>query len=314
MRGSKKTTKKINFYLSVLNQLKESTNLSKIQDKLGISKQNLNYYLRGLKKKGLIAQKGNGWYEVLESSKKTTKYGSDLKKDDIRGHAYIWDVELPKEVIGWNRRIGILNRKKINYKLVGALKTTPRIKALGRKIWLCNDKIKIFDTKKASYYGDNAKISRENSTLELLRIVNCLENKLGFIFKPLKFSVRREHYALIRNDLAIHHNREGIKLEIRDENGDVWLLVDDSLQKGGELETIGKKALKTNIPLQKWWNQKKKNNFNIDDEYITKNISTANEMIKKLSEQNIMMSQVLEQVTNNQKRTMIEVIKLGGKI
>ncbi len=265
-------TWKRNFYLPILGELKKSTNLKDIQEELSISKQNLNYYLRELKKKGFIYGKGNGWWELTEKGKKPTKYGIFLKKDSIRGHAYIWNVELPKEIKGWNKRLDIILKKKIHYKLVGAKETTPRIKALGRKVWLCNDHLRIFDTEKSSYYGNNAIESKRNAFLELLRIVSVIENKLGFIFKPFKFSVRKEHYALIKNDLAIDHNRKGIILRVSDK-GREWLLVDDSLGEGGELENIGKKALSTNIPMQKWWNDQKDNKFKVTPSFILKTMN-----------------------------------------
>ncbi len=256
-----------NFYLAIINELKSTTNLNKIKKKLNLSKQNLGYYLRQLKEQGYIIKKGRGWYEPTDRSKNLTKYDSILSKDISRGHAYIWNVELPKEIKGWEKRIEILKQKDINFKLVGALRTTPRIKSLGRKVWLCNDHIRIFDTKKKSYYGETAIESRKQGFLELLDIIRVLENKLGFFFRPFKYSFQREHYALIKNDLAIEHNKKGIIIKIKDETGE-WLLIDDSLGEGGELENIGKRAFQTNIPMQKWWNDNKKQNFQVTPTFI----------------------------------------------
>jgi len=276
-----------NLYSSILTELKRSTNLLKIQKKLNISKQKLNYYLRGLKKRGLLIKKGQGWYEVVKSSKNSTKYGVLLKKDMIRGHAFIWNIKLPKEIEGWNNRINILKQKRINFKLVGALKTTPRIKALGRKVWLCNNHLRIFDKKGESYYSESSKQSRKLAYSELLEIMRVLENKLGFIFKPFEFSFQKEHYALIKNDLAIDQNRKGIITRISDKDGE-WLLIDDSLERGGELETIGKKSYKVNKNLQKWWNKKKDNNFKIDDNYIQDGFKQTNIMIQGLASTQVM--------------------------
>ncbi len=259
---------KENFYLSIIRQLEVSTNLIKIQKKLNISKQRLNYYLRELKQRGLIIKKGRGWYEIVKKSKNSTQYGNLLVKDSSRGHAYIWNVELPKEIGEWDKRIKILEKKGINFNLVGALKTTPRIKALGRKIWLCNNHLRIFDKKKQSYYGKTAKESKSLAHMELLNIIRVLENKLGFLFKPLKYSIQKEHYALIKNDLAIDQNQKGIIMRIKDENGEEFLLIDDSLEQGGELETVGKGAFKNNIQLQKWWREQKNTNFQVTPSFI----------------------------------------------
>lgn len=263
----KKATKKNSFYLTILSKFNSTTNLSDIRKDLKISKQNLNYYLRGLVKKGFLINKSNGEYELTKKGKNPTKYDSFLEKDFIRGHAFVWNINLIKKPDNWNNRISVLDKKDIHYKLVGAKKNTPRIKVLGRKVWLCNNHLRIFDIKNSSYYGKTAAESRKNAFVQLLKIVNASENKLGFLLKPFDWEFKKEHYALIKNDLAIEHNKKGIILRISDESGE-WLLIDDSLGKGGELETIGKKAFETNIPMQKWWNNQKETNFKVTPEFI----------------------------------------------
>lgn len=291
----KKVTYKKNFYFTVLDLLRKTTKLTLIQDELGLSKQQLNYYLRKLKQLGFIYQKGYGWWEVTEKGKNPTKYDILLEKDSVRGHAYIWETEIENIPSFWDHRIEILKKKNIHFKLVGAKKTTPRIKVLGRKVWLCNDHLRIFDIEKTSYYGKDAVESRKNSKLEAMRVVHALENKLGIKLNPQKILFKKEHYALIRNDLAIEHNQKGIIMRIDDDNGE-WLLIDDSLGEGGELETIGKKAFQTNIPLKKWWNDNKKHDFQVTPTFlmesltkITKNFELAQKEIFTLKEQNKLM-------------------------
>lgn len=285
-KESEKMTGQTDFYLSVLNELKIDTNLSRIREKLNISKENLNYYLRCLKKEGFIIQKGRGWYEVVKSSEKMTNHSKHLRADMIRGHAYVWTLKLPKEIEGWKDRIRLLDNKGINYTLVGALKTTPRIKALGRKVWLCNSHLRIYDREKASYYGNNALESRKNALATLLEIIRALENKLGFNFKPLDFEFEKEHYALIKNELAKETNKKGEIMRISDESGE-WLLIDDSLGEGGELENIGKKAFEINPKMQKWWNDNKKHNFEVTP---TKTL----EMINEVTQNQLMFAQNIE--------------------
>lgn len=317
----KKRLGKEYFYSTIINFLKNSTDLTKLQKKLGIEKQNLHYYLTEMVKFGYIEKKGRGWYEVknqLEQSKNSTKYDNQLVKDMSRGHAYVWNIYLSKKPIGWKNRLNKIKKKKVNHVLVGALKTTPRIKVMGRKVWLCNDHIRIFDIEKASYYGDTAKESREKSTMKLYEIVTALENKLGFLLKPFKFSIQKEHYALIRNDLAIHHNQKGIIMRIEDEEGE-WLLIDDSLGEGGELETIGKKAYKNNQPLQTWWNELKEDGFEstkpskIKKEFseIKEYITETTQIIKMLSKNHLdaeLRNQQLESRLRGQEELIYQLI------
>ncbi|GAH64527.1 unnamed protein product, partial [marine sediment metagenome] len=251
---------------------RRDTNLGRIKEKLGLKKENLNYYLRQLKKQGFIIQKGRGWYEPSKKSENLTKYGIFLKKDMIRGHAYVWNVKIPKKILKWNKRIKILKEKRINYKIVGAKETTPRIKVLGRKVWLCNDHLRIFDKKNKSYYGETAKESIYIAFQEIKLIVDALNRKLGILIKPSKISFQKEHYALIKNDLAIEENKRGNIIRIKDDTGE-WLLIDDSLEQGGELETVGKKAYQTNIPMQKWWNDNKEHNFKVTPSFLLESIN-----------------------------------------
>jgi biotin operon repressor len=273
-------TRNSNFYLPILNELKTRTNLSKIKEKLSISKQNLQYHLRELKKQGFIIQKGRGWYELTNKVKDSTKYGKLLVKDMSRGHGYIWELKLPQEMPqGWNKRIEILTNKGIHFNLVGALKTTPRIKVSGRKVWLCNNHLRVFDKPNQSYYGKTAIESRKYAMQEIILLLQVLETKLGVSLNVSDIYHKKEHYALIKNDLAIEHNKRGELIHISDKEGE-WLLCDDSLEQGGELETIGKKSLVTNVKLQKWWNDKKEHNFKITDTFLLERMNqvTDNQM------------------------------------
>jgi hypothetical protein len=105
-----------------------------------------------------------------------------------------------------------------------------------------------------------------------LLIVGALNNKLNLNLKPHNIYFQKEHYALIKNDLAIECNKKREKVHVSDEYGE-WLLIDDSLGQGGELENIGKKAFQTNIPMQRWWNDNKKHNFKVTPTFLMESIS-----------------------------------------
>lgn len=267
-------TRKNNFYLDIINRLRSTTKLERIAKDLAISKQNLNYYLRKLQKEGYLFKKGNGWYELTEKSKNMTNHDNHLTKDTIRGHAYVWKLQLEKNPKNWNKRIDILKKKNINYKLIGAKETTPRIKVLGRKVWLCNDNIRVYDTPEKSYYGKNAIESRYLALQEIKLILNAINRKLGINITPINISFQKEHYALIKNDLAIHENKRGNIIRVSDEQGE-WLIIDDSLGEGGELENIGKKAFETNIHMKEWWNEHNKTNFQVRPSFIINSLNNV---------------------------------------
>ena len=113
---SKNSTGSKILYFPILNELEKTTNLNSIQKRLNISKQKLNYYLREMKKKGIVIHRGRGWYEVAKGSKNSTNHSLYLTKDSIRGHAYVWTIKLPQEIKGWDKRIKKLKQKKIHFK------------------------------------------------------------------------------------------------------------------------------------------------------------------------------------------------------
>lgn len=308
---SKTSTYKENFYLPILNSLKTTTNLSQIQKELSISKQQLNFYLRQLLKKQLIIKKSRGYYEVVKDSKNQLMYGNLLSKDSIRGHGYIWTIKLPKEIKDWDKRAEKLKENGIHFNLVGIQKNIPRIKILGRKVWLCNNHLRIFDKKDNSYYGENAKESRYSALNEVSLIVGALNKKLGLSISSLDIQFNKEHYALIKNDLAIEHNKKGEQLHIKDKFGE-WLLIDDSMGEGGELENIGKDAFKTNIPMQKWWNNQKDTGFKVTPDFILKSINqvTQNQL---MFAKNIDKHMEVLQGIENAIRELRKEIKNGSK-
>jgi biotin operon repressor len=305
----KKQLKKKEVYISILSLFKTTTNLTNISKKLKVSKQNLNNYIRNLKEKGFIIHKGKGWYELSEKSKISTNYDELLPQDFIRGHAYVWKIKLNKKIPNYDKRIEILDQKKINYKLVGALKDIPRIKVLGRKVWLCKNNIRVFDKKDSSYYGQNSIEARKYALNELFLIVGVLESKLGVYLRPLDFEWSKEHYALIKNDLAIDQNRKGIIMRVSDELGE-WLLIDDSLEKGGELETVGKKSFQTNKQVQDWWNDNKRHDFKITPTFLMESINKIVEN-QLYHEQNILSHvDAIKQMAETQKLLKQTIIEL----
>jgi hypothetical protein len=132
------------------------------------------------------------------------------------------------------------------------------------------------------------------------------------LIRPDDIIIKKEHYALIKNDLAIEENKRGNIIRISDSDGE-WLLIDDSLEQGGELENVGKKSFKTNTQMSKWWNDNKQDNFKttptlINNKFknIEENLNTFSsnqleitEAIKKSSESSISSELRIKQMQSN---------------
>lgn len=260
---------KESLYLSILNLLKQGKNPSKISKELNIQKQNLQYYLSILKQKGNIRKVGYGTWEVQSFNLNTL----GIKSKSIRGHAFIWTIKLPQEIKDWEAR---LIKLKIDYKLVRG--QTPRIWLDKKKVWLGHKTITLYEPN--SFYGNNAVESRKYAVVALLEDLRHLEKTLQFsLGNKYIFNPCREHYALIKNDLAKQVNRNGEKIIVRDEIGE-WLWVDAS-DGVGELETGNHRALINNVGVQKWWNDMKSTKFEVTPSFILNSMNqvTQNQLM-----------------------------------
>jgi len=267
-KESKKTTSKLNFYFALLNHLKNpKINQKKICKDLGISKQNLYYHRKKLQELGFLKKDKSVWI-VLKSKKEDLEHALNWKDKKIRGHAFIWKVK-PIRNFEWKT---ILERKKIKYNLVRG--HTPRIFIDNKKIWLAKETIIVYETK--SFYGKDAFESRKLAVFELMKTLQSLKNKLGVEFKYL-FMTTREHYGMIKNELARQVNDKGEKIIVRDYLDGEWLWVDDSTGMMGELETGGKgftqDRASLNKGVQKWYNDMKKTKFQVTPTFLMESIN-----------------------------------------
>lgn len=242
-------------YLPVIKLIEQNKSPSQISRILNISKQNLNNHLRRLVKNKKIIKKSRGIYKVNSSP----EHPSKLFPKEIRGHAFIWTLKLNRKWDWINR----LNKFKQTYKLVR--NTIPRIIINNRKIWLGKENIVIYEAH--SFYGKTAAESKRHAVISLLETINKLEFKLNINLKPYIFKPAREHYGIIKNDLAQQCNRQGEKIHVYDNLEGEWLWIDDSLSLG-ELETGGKKALLRNLQAQKYFNSHKKTDFKVTPEFV----------------------------------------------
>jgi hypothetical protein len=254
----KKEVQSKGFYLTLFERLKQGLTPMEISKEFNISKQNLNYYIRQLKNKGLIEKKGYGVWEVGGQ----IEHALILSKKTIRGHAFIWKVNLQKE-IDWKN---VLKQSKIDFKLVR--NCIPRAFINNKKVWFGRKTLTIYESN--SFYGENAVESRKYAVVSLRETIDTIQKIIGINLFPCEFTPAREHYALIKNDLAKQVNRNGEKIYIRDSRGEwMWMDMSDGI---GELETGNHNALVNNIGVQRWWNDMKDTKFQWTPSVIGKSI------------------------------------------
>lgn len=261
-----------NLNLFIYNQLKAGLRPSKICEQFGLKKTTIQYHLSMLKQAGLIEKVGYGVWEIIKEFnekevQKTTKVTSrqlrgDLnlfKQDRVRGHAFQFKINLP-ELRNWKNREKLFLKKDIKFEplLIGGINRGQKLEFKGRKIWLTNKSIVIYE--KSSYLADTSKESQERAIQDMLALMKSLEKYLQANFKTgryYKFKVSRQHYSLVKNALAQQYDKEGNKLQVFNEDG-LWFLIDNSYNLH-EAETVHPKtSVDDNKKVQNYFNGIKK--------------------------------------------------------
>jgi len=247
-----KTTAPKNLYLYIFNQIKQGLRPSQICKELGVTKQKLNYYLSSLKSKGFISKIGYGVWEISKEFnqkevKKTTRVANyqlgqsctSFKPNSVRAHAFQFKLKIKSNLKNWGKREEILSKRNIKFKdlSIGGVKRGQKLEFKGRKIWLTNNSIIIYE--KSSYLGTTSKEAKQYAISDLISLIKSLERKLGADLRirgEYHFKVSRQHYSLVKNSLARQYNREGKRLEVYNSKG-LWFTIDNSFNLN-EAETL----------------------------------------------------------------------------
>jgi hypothetical protein len=215
-------------YLSVYSSIKEH---GKLPDN-GHSKQYYHRYVNRLRKEGIIARRGYGVWVALKGLEELNKTPQDGKK--IRAHGFTFKVRLPK-ITNWHNRKEFLDKKKIPYKDLNKFQSIVFRK---HAVWLCTKTLVIYMPEGLSFYSDTAIKGQQYAIYNLEQMLIGLENLLGVslrIGKHFQFKISKQHYAKIKDVLAIQCNKDNVKMRCY-YNGEGWLVIDNSFNLH-ELET-----------------------------------------------------------------------------
>lgn len=260
----------------LLDLIKSGKSPAEISRRFDIPKQTLDNKIQKLKKFGCIEKKGYGVWEYLKEVPKEPK-GSMEGKGQIRGHAFIWKIDFFGNDIGWKTKIKSYKKKKLTFQKICNNKVFRTIYN-NRKIWLTNKGMIIYEP--LCFYGGSSFKVKGTAVFEMDQLIKDFFKELNIKFRVYRFTTSREHYGIIKNELARQHNERKEKLAIRGEDGTIWMWIDDS--KG--LAELENNEPVVNRQVQKWWNKKKKNNFAVDDDLILDNFKESAKQIKKNAE------------------------------
>ena len=265
------------FYLNIVQQISQGVNPPQVCLNLKVTKQNLQYYLTKLKQAGVIRKLGYGTWEIADAylpvkktSKKTLWVAMEkpsqsnlyfFTQDSVRGHAFTFTLKIPEHLRNWtneNREL-FLSKKNINFTNLTTFGGGQRILYKGRKIWLTNKSVIIYE--KSSYLADTATDAKSHAIYNFISLIKGLERLLHADFteragRQYSFKVSRQHYALVKNALAKQYDAEGKKLNIYSDKG-LWFVIDNSFNLH-EAETVHPETADTdNVKVQNFFNSLK---------------------------------------------------------
>ena len=169
-------------------------------------------------------------YTGIDNSAPNWVEESNRKTQDIRSHAFTFKVSL-KNPKNWSIRKKILELAGFKVLPKGGAVPVDMVLFNGFKIWLSRHKLTIYFPDWKQYWVDEARTGYNYAIADLLVLLNALEKVLSSDFRikdGYHFKVSRQHHALVQNSLAKQYNREHKKLEVFDNRGELWLLIDNS--------------------------------------------------------------------------------------
>jgi len=239
------TSKNKDFYFTIFELLKKGLYPAKISKKLNISKQRANFYIRKLKKDGIIEKKGYGVWEVKTSK---TVGGGGLGVE-VRGHGFAYKIPI-KNLRNWERRQELLEKRGIP--IEPSQNKVTKLLYKGHKIWLTDHSIIVYFPKNTNFYAETSEKAQKQAELHLKTLCFGLFRFIGINLGKTECQIIKHHYALVGNALAHDYNKRKEKLMIEMHNK-VWALIDFSEGKD-EFETISISADKDNKKVQDFFN------------------------------------------------------------
>ena len=250
----------------LLDHIKQGSNPSKICKVYDIPKSSLSFHVDKLKKLGCVEKVGYGAWRFIKDLKdvrvrpigRGDSQSRTSKKREIRGHAFIWKINFFNEEIDWKDK---LNKVKYNYQLIGHGKVF-RIIFDNRKIWLIRSGMIIYEP--LDFVGRSSFEVKGSAVYEMDLLVKRLLKKLRIKQRPYRFTTSREHYGIMKNELAKQYNEKKEKLYIKSEEGKTWMWIDDS----HSLSELENNEAVTSRRVQTFWNDHKKHKFQVTPSFV----------------------------------------------
>jgi hypothetical protein len=202
----------------------------------------ISYCFRQLKQFNVIEKIGYAVWKVNDEQHKRminqlkqtpTSFINSAKQPtsnkECRGHAFRFRILLRKNIKNWEKREDYLKSKSIPFKIIQ--KCNPSFSLRGLKVWLCKRSIVVIYPKSKSFFCQDADRAFAAADADFRAFIPYLEKFLNYdlaISGKYQYTITSNHYGLIRNALAKHYIQQDQKLQVRDENGILRIIIDKS--------------------------------------------------------------------------------------
>jgi hypothetical protein len=266
-------------------------------------------------KNGLINQDRSLTTEGLQKVQKSYHYidKGSIKPNDVRLHNLTLKVKIYNQnyIANINK---IIQVKNINSQSIDMTNwTAHQIIIDNFKVWL-NPKHIIFYMK--DYYGKTALDCFYQALEDLNKLTNKVQRLLNlklFSSKYLDFQISRQHYALVKNQLAEDYNKKSKKLFVYDSRNELRLIIDDSWTLK-ELEQVHKEhSLNDNQKVQNFFNEIIEKDLLLSG--LKEDIEYTQKSLKAVSSNQANASIVLKQINSNiidLTKSMNHIVKIIG--
>jgi len=267
----------------ILTEIKNGLSPNEISEKYKIPKQTVSYNVEKLKKLGCLEKEGHGistTWKFLKVVPIRPKDTSEPKTGlrEIRGHAFIWNIEFLEGGFDWMQIIENYKKKyknpSLKFKLICGGKV-PRVIFDKRKIWMTKKGLTIYEP--LDFLGGSSFTVKGQAVFEMDRLIKDLLKKLRLKLQYYKFKCSREHFAHVKNQMARQFNENKEKIKVEFDGKHFW--VDHS---HGEHEEETDDA-NVSVQAQKHYKSQIKTGFAVTPEVILKNQENTNDQINKLT-------------------------------
>jgi predicted transcriptional regulator len=285
--------------VKLLKLLSQYLTIKKIAEITNKSKRQVYKSFKVYQKNGLINEDRSltreGSQKVHIASRYTAK--SSLKPNTIRLNDLRFKVKVYSKI--WNeKRNKLLELKNISSKSIDMGFWISEQIVIDKFTIHLNPQHIIFIM--PSYYGETPFEAFSKALEDLKLLCNKLQRLLCirlFNTKYLDFEITRQHYALIKNELAQDYNKKHKKLFVYDDLGILRLLIDDSYNLG-EFEAVNKDtSMPDSEKTQRFWKEVIEKDILLST--LENNIKDTKRNLRKVSEEQVNASMVLDQISNN---------------